>query len=110
MEWLQFDGQGHQQYIPRIALEHLFHQPSPNPINPTQSPRMNKAAKLKQQQQQQRNMLEPPEPYLPLSKLLSAGTTDLGLPPALQHYLEVCHTLLIVVELGLTGLDIRDNE
>ena len=56
-------------------------------MNPNQSPRMNKnAAKNKQQQ---RNALEPPEPYLPLSKLLSTGVTDLGIPPALQHYLEV---------------------
>lgn len=87
MEWLQFEGQGHQQYIPRNALEQLFHQPSPNPMNPNQSPRMNKnAAKNKQQQ---RNALEPSEPYLPLSKLLSTGVTDLGIPPALQHYLEV---------------------
>jgi hypothetical protein len=88
MEWLQFEGQGHQQYIPRSALEQMFLQPSPNPMNPTQSPRMNKNS-AKNKQQQQRNALEPTEPYLPLSKLLGTGVTDLGIPPALQHYLEV---------------------
>lgn len=86
MEWLQFEGQGHQQYLPRSALEHMFHQPSPNQMNPNQSPRLNKSAK---QKQQQRAAQEPPEPYLPLSKLISAGVTDFGLPHALQSYLEV---------------------
>lgn len=47
---------------------------------------MNKNAKNKQQQQ--RNALEA-EAYLPRSKLLSTGVTDLGIPPALQYYLEV---------------------
>lgn len=57
-------------------------------MNPNQSPRINKNA-AKNKQLQQRNALEPPEPYMPLSKLLSTGVTDLGIPPALQHYLEV---------------------
>jgi hypothetical protein len=87
MEWLQFDGSGHQQMIPRAALEPLFHQPSPNQMNPNQSPRMNKNTKLKQQQQQR--AIEPPEPYLPMSKLPNTGITDHGLPPVLQSYLEV---------------------
>lgn len=85
MEWLQFEGSNHEQYIPRAAIEQLFHQPSPNQMNPNQSPRMNKSAKMKQQRAAQ----EPLEAYLPLSKLLSAGTTDYGLPHALQSYLEV---------------------
>jgi len=84
MEWLQFEGQGFQQYIPRSVLERMFHQPSPNQMNPNQSPRMNKNAKQKQQR-----AIEPQEPYLPISKLPSAGVTDLGLPPVLQNYLEV---------------------
>lgn len=84
MEWLQFEGEGHQQYIPRVALEQLIIHPSPNQMNPNQSPRMNKSAK----QKQQRGM-EPREPYIPLSKLPTAGVTDLGLPPVLQSYLEV---------------------
>lgn len=90
MEYLQFDGQGHQQYIPRAALEQMFHQPSPNQMNPNQSPRMNKAAK---QKLQQRAAQEPPEPYLPISKLPSAGVTDYGLPHALQGYLEIYETM-----------------
>jgi hypothetical protein len=84
MEWLQFEGQGHQQYIPRIALEQMFLSPSPNQMNPNQSPRMNKNAKQKLQR-----AMEPPEPYLPISKLPTAGVTDIGLPPVLQSYLEV---------------------
>ena len=85
MEWLQFEGSGHEQFVPRAAIEQLFHQPSPNQMNPNQSPRMNKGAKNKQQRAAQ----EPQEAYLPLSKLLSANTTDYGLPHALQSYLEV---------------------
>jgi hypothetical protein len=84
MEWLQFEGTGHQQFIPRSALEQMFHQPSPNQMNPNQSPRMSKNAKLKQQR-----AAEPPEPYLPFSKLPTAGVTEFGLPPVLQSYLEV---------------------
>jgi hypothetical protein len=84
MEWLQFEGQGYEQYIPRSALEQMFMSPSPNPLNPNQSPRMNKNAKQKQQRP-----VEPLEPYMPISKLPSAGVTDLGLPPVLQSYLEV---------------------
>jgi hypothetical protein len=84
MEWLQFEGQGHEQYIPRSALEQMFMSPSPNQMNPNQSPRMNKNAKQKQQRS-----VEPPEPYMPISKLPTAGVTDLGLPPVLQSYLEV---------------------
>lgn len=84
MEWLQFEGQGHQQYLPRVVLEQLFHQPSPNQMNPNQSPRMNKNAKSKQQR-----AMEPSEPYLPLSRLPTSGATDYGLPPILQSYLEV---------------------
>lgn len=90
MEWLQFEGHGHEQYLPRAALEQLFHQPSPNQMNPNQSPRMSKAAKNKQQQ---RAAEGPPEPYLPMSKLPSAGTTDYGLPHALQGYLEIYETM-----------------
>ncbi|KAF2829620.1 hypothetical protein CC86DRAFT_391742 [Ophiobolus disseminans] len=90
MEWLQFEGQGYQQYIPRSVLEQLFHQPSPNQMNPNQSPRLNKNAKQKLQQQR---AAEPPEPYLPMSKLPSAGVTDLGLPPVLQSYLEIYETM-----------------
>ena len=86
MEWLQFEGQGYNQFLSRAVLEPLFHQPSPNQMNPSQSPRMNKAQK---QKQQQRAAMEPSEPYLPLSKLPGAGLTDLGLPHALQSYLEV---------------------
>lgn len=87
MEWLQFEGTGHQEYIPRNALEMLFHQLSPNQMNPNQSPRMNKNAKNKLQQRNA--MMESPEAYLPRSKLLSTGATDFGIPPALQYYLEV---------------------
>jgi hypothetical protein len=84
MEWLQFEGEGHQQYIPHTLLTQLAINPSPNQMNPNQSPRMSKNAKLKQQRG-----LEPSEAYIPLSKLPSAGVTDLGLPPVLQSYLEV---------------------
>jgi hypothetical protein len=84
MEWLQFEGQGHQQYIPRSALEQMFLSPSPNQMNPNQSPRMNKNAKQKLQR-----AMEPPEPYMPISKLPTAGVTDFGLPLLLQSYLEV---------------------
>jgi hypothetical protein len=87
MEWLQFEGEGHQQYLPRLALENLVTHPSPNQLNPNQSPRMNKNAK----QKLQRGM-EPPEPYIQISKLPTAGVTDLGLPPVLQSYLEVSTT------------------
>lgn len=86
MEWLQFEGESHQQYIPRSALEALFHQPSPNQMNPNQSPRMNKNTKQKLQQQR---AVEPPEPYLPISRLPMAGVGDFGLPPILINYLEV---------------------
>jgi hypothetical protein len=44
---------------------------------------MSKNAKLKQQR-----AAEPPEPYLPFSKLPTAGVTEFGLPPVLQSYLE----------------------
>jgi hypothetical protein len=86
MEWLMFDGSSHEQFIPLNALRQLFHQPSPNQMNPNQSPRMNKT---KKGQQQQRAAQDPPEPYLPQSRLLSAGVTDYGLPHGLQSYLEV---------------------
>lgn len=89
MEWLQFDGQGHEQYIPRSVLESRLMQPSPNQMNPNQSPRMNKAAKQKLQQQA---AMEPSEAYVLQSKLPTTGTTDLGLPHALQGYLEVSST------------------
>jgi hypothetical protein len=87
MEWLQFDGSGHEQMVPLSALKQMFHQPSPNQMNPNQSPRLNN--KTKQKQQQQRAAQEPPEPYLPISKLPCAGITDYGLPHGLQSYLEV---------------------
>lgn len=83
MEWLQFEGQGHQQYIPRSALEALFVSPSPNQMNPNQSPRM-KNAKQKQQR-----AIEPHEPYFLQSKLPKAEVTEYGLPGILQGYLEV---------------------
>lgn len=85
LEWLQFEGHDHQQYIPRIALESLFMQPSPNQTNPNQSPRMSKNQKAKQQQR----AMEPHEAYLPVSKLPTAGVTELGLPPLIQGFLEV---------------------
>ncbi|KAF1944249.1 hypothetical protein EJ02DRAFT_464329 [Clathrospora elynae] len=91
MEWLQFDGSGHEQFIPRAALKQLFHQPSPNQMNPTQSPRMGKGAK--QKLQQQRVLQEPPEAYLPISKLISASITDFGLPHMLQNHLETYETI-----------------
>ena len=84
MEWLQFEGEGHQEYIPHSVLKNLVVHPSPNQQNPNQSPRMSKNAKLKQQRG-----MEAPEPFIPISKLPSAGVTDLGLPPVLQSYLEV---------------------
>jgi hypothetical protein len=90
MEWLEFKGEGHQQMIPRSSLEALFHQPSPNQMNPHQSPRMNKNAKQKLQLQQR--AAEPSEAFLPISKLPKASTTEFGLPPVLQGYLEVSTT------------------
>lgn len=85
MEWLQFEMQGHQTYIPRNLLESLFIQEEINQLSTQQSPRMNKSQKAKQQQRQQ----NPPEPSMPKSQLPTAGITDWGLPPALQSYLEV---------------------
>ena len=85
MEWLVFEGASHEQFIPLNALKQMFVQPSPNQLNPNQSPRM----KNKKQAQQQRTMPEPPEAYLPINKLISASTTDYGLPHGLQSYLEV---------------------
>lgn len=86
MEWLQFEGQGHQQYLTRASVVELFNQLSPNQMNPNQSPRLNKSAK---QKQLQRAAQEQSEKYLPLTKLISAAVTDFGLPHALQSYLEV---------------------
>jgi hypothetical protein len=85
LEWLLFDGLSHEQFIPLNALKQMFVQPSPNQLNPNQSPRM----KTKKQAQQQRAMPEPAEAYLPINKLLSASTTDYGLPHGLQAYLEI---------------------
>lgn len=108
MEWLQFEGQGHEQYIPRSALEDKFLQPSPNQMNPNQSPRMNKSAK---QKQQQRAALEPPEAYMLMSRLPSTGTTDFGLPHALQGYLEVSQNMdLNLQKSTLTRTDLRNHE
>lgn len=106
MEWLMFDGTGHEQFLPLNALRQMFVQPSPNQMNPTQSPRMkNKKQAL------QRAGQEPPEPYLPLNKLISAGATDYGLPHGLQNYLEVRPRIaLFPLKLTLTRLDIRAYE
>ncbi|PWO31287.1 LIM-bind multi-domain protein [Pyrenophora tritici-repentis] len=88
MEWLMFDGACHEQFIPFNALRSLFVQPSPNQMNPNQSPRMkNKKA------QQQRAGQEIPQPYLPFNKLPSTGTTDYGLPQGLQNYLEIYESM-----------------
>jgi len=84
LEWLLFDGLGHEQFIPLNALKQMFVQPSPNQLNPNQSPRMKKKAGPPQQRG-----AEPPEAYLPINKLLSASTTDYGLPHGLQAYLEI---------------------
>ena len=108
MEWLVFDGAGHEQFIPLNALKQMFVQPSPNQLNPNQSPRM----KNKKQAQQQRTMPEPPEAYLPINKLISASTTDYGLPHGLQSYLEVrIFSTFPSSALTLTRvLDLRTNE
>lgn len=84
MEWLQFETQSHQQLIPRSLLESLFVQEEVNPLNATQSPRMNNKAKQKQRAAQMSS-----EPSMSLSKLPSAQITEYGLPPLLQSYLEV---------------------
>jgi hypothetical protein len=84
MEWLQFETQSHQQYIPKALLETLFVQEEINPLNANQSPRMNNKSKQKQRAAQM-----PAEPSMSLSKLPSAHVTDYALPPALQSYLEV---------------------
>lgn len=97
MEWLQFESQGHQQYLPRSLLESLFEEPPINPLSLTQSPRLNKSS-AKQKQQQQRAAQVPQELVITQSKLPSAGITDWGLPPALQSYLEVsCFTATVPV-------------
>lgn len=106
MEWLMFDGTGHEQYIPLNALRQMFVQPSPNQMNPNQSPRMKN-----KKQAMQRAAQEPGEPYLPLNKLISAGATDYGLPHGLQNYLEVRDRITLVPSaLTLTSLDLRANE
>ncbi|KAL6710660.1 hypothetical protein ACN47E_007717 [Coniothyrium glycines] len=87
MEWLQFDGQGHEQYLPRSILK--FQPASPNQMNPNQSPRM-KGGKQKFQQQAGLGLTEP---YLLSSHLPTTGTTDYGLPHALQGYLEIYETM-----------------
>ncbi|RMZ71302.1 Adhesion defective 1 [Pyrenophora seminiperda CCB06] len=89
MEWLMFDGACHEQFIPFNALKNLFVQPSPNQMNPNQSPRM----KNKKQAQLQRGGQEIPQPYLPFNKLPSTGTTDYGLPHGLQNYLEIYESM-----------------
>jgi len=84
MEWLQFETQGHQQFIPKALLEKLFVQDEINPLNANQSPRMNNKSKQKQRAAQ-----IPAEPSMPYSKLPSAHVTEYALPPPLQSYLEV---------------------
>lgn len=106
LEWLLFDGLGHEQFIPLNALKQMFVQPSPNQLNPNQSPRMKKKAGPPQQRG-----VEPPEAYLPINKLLSASTTDYGLPHGLQAYLEVrLFSTSSSWTLTLTSLDLRANE
>lgn len=59
----------------------------------------------------QRAGQEPPEPYLPLNKLISAGATDYGLPHGLQNYLEVrLRIALFPLKLTLTRPDLRAYE
>lgn len=105
MEWLQFEMQGHQQLIPKALLESLFVQEEINPLSTNQSPRMNNKSKQKQRAAQ-----IPAEPSMPFSKLPSAGITDVGLPPALQSYLEVSSCHLLVDRHILTAPDLRDHE
>jgi hypothetical protein len=108
MEWLKFDGSSHEQFIPLSALKQLLHHPSPNQMNPNQSPRMNKTKKA---QQQQRAAQEPQEAYLPVSRIPSAGITAFGLPHGLQSYLEVRPTpTLPPSTLTLTRTDLRADE
>lgn len=87
MEWLQFEMQGWQEYLQRAALEPLFTQPSPLQPN-TQSPRMNKSNAKRQQPRVKAEVQEQPA-VLTFANLPTAGSTDWGLPPALQTYLEV---------------------
>ena len=87
MEWLQFEMQGWQEYLQRAALEPLFTQPSPLQPN-TQSPRMNKSNAKRQQPRVKAEAQEQPA-VLTYANLPTAGSTDWGLPPALQTYLEV---------------------
>ena len=69
-------------------------------------------ARMKNKKQAlQRGGQEPPEPYLPLNKLISAGATDFGLPHGLQNYLEVKFPIILFPwALTLTRLDLRANE
>ena len=83
MEWLQFETQGHQQFVPKNLLDTLFVQEEINPLNANQSPRMNNKSKQKRAAQ------GPQEPYMPYSKLPSANVTEWAMPPPLQSYLEV---------------------
>ncbi|KAF2639114.1 hypothetical protein P280DRAFT_519319 [Massarina eburnea CBS 473.64] len=87
MEWLQFEAAGFQQYVPHNVLLNLFIEDEINQLNAQQSPRMNKNAKQKQRQ------LGNPEPAITRTKLPGAEITEYGIPPILQHYLEINETM-----------------
>lgn len=84
-------------YIQRAAVEQLFQQPSPNQML-TQSPRMNKTS-AKQRQTQARLAQENMEPVLKKSLFPAAPITAMGIPPALQNYLEVYETMNVMTSL-----------
>jgi hypothetical protein len=108
MEWLMFDGSSFEQFLPHDILLELFHHPSPNQMNPTQSPRINKT---KKGQQQQRAAQEPQEAYLLLSKLFRPGVNEYGIPYGLMSFLEVRFIPTFSPwTLTLTRTDVRADE
>lgn len=80
---LSFETQEHQQYLPRLQLDSLFQQRSPQQ-NMQVSPKMSKKNAPNQRNQRARG-----EPVLLLSELIEAPVSSWGIANSVLQFLEV---------------------
>ncbi|KAK8247536.1 LIM-domain binding protein-domain-containing protein [Phyllosticta capitalensis] len=90
---LSFETQEHQQYLPRLQLDSLFQQRSPQQ-NMQVSPKMSKKNAPNQRNQRARG-----EPVLLLSELIEAPVSSWGIANSVLQFLEVGETLTNMQEL-----------
>ncbi|KAK7569903.1 LIM-domain binding protein-domain-containing protein [Phyllosticta citricarpa] len=90
---LSFETQEHQQYLPRLQLDSLFQQRSPQQ-NMQVSPKMSKKNPPNQRNQRARG-----EPTLLLSDLIEAPVSSWGIANSVLQFLEVGETLTNMQEL-----------